>query len=169
VNDVDTPLPAALAEVEAWVARRRAPTRHHVRALFIPLGEALLEGRDEAEAFARVATWIGRDPEGWNEALKGELTMAATEHVRSADPRWIANPKYDLAYAVEARHRLEARLTCAEHLGLEVADDVLESIARADTVLAPQLDVLAPQLDVLAPSDLPAPDTDEATPPGRPE
>lgn len=140
MNDVDTPLPEALAEVEAWVARRRAPSRLHVRALFVPLGEALLEGRDEAESFARVATWISRDPEGWNEALKGELTMAATEHVRSADPRWIANPKYDLAYTIEARHRLEARLACAEHLGLEVADDVLESITRADAVLAPHLD-----------------------------
>jgi len=146
----DAPLPEALpdllATVEAWVARRRPPTRHHVRGVFIALGDVLLEGRAdaEAEAFARVAAWVARDPSGWNEAFAGELAMAATEHVRSADPRWLGNPKYDLAYTVEARHRLEARLACAEHLGIEVADELLEAIARADAMLAPYLDAGEP-------------------------
>lgn len=135
-------LPEVLAEVEAWVKRRRPPTRHHVRALFVALGDVLLEGHgdEHAEDFARVAAWIARDPAGWNEAATGELMMAATEHVRSADARWLGNPKYDLAYTVEARHRLEARLACSERLSLEVADELLESIARADAVLAPYLE-----------------------------
>jgi hypothetical protein len=149
--NADTPLPETLPEllaaVEAWVARRRPPTRHHVRGVFIALGDALLAGRADAEAgaFARVATWVARDPSGWNEAFAGELAMAATEHVRSADPRWLGNPKYDLAYTVEARHRLEARLACAEHLGIEVGDELLEAIARADALLAPYLETDGPE------------------------
>ena len=109
---MESPLPEVLAEVEVWVARGRVPTRHHARGILLGLGEALLENRlgDEAEAFARVAAWIARAPDAWRDAFVGEIALAATEHVRSADPRWLGNPKYDLAYTVEARHRLEARL-----------------------------------------------------------
>ncbi len=135
-------LTEVLAEIQAWIGRGKAPTRHHARAILLGLGDALLEDRagDEAEAFARVAAWIERSPEAWREAFAGELAMATTEHVRSADPRWLGNPKYDLAYTVWARHRLEARLACAEHLGIEVPEELLEAIARADALLAPYLD-----------------------------
>ncbi len=138
---MEAPLSEVLAEVEAWVGRNKAPTRHHARGVLIGLGGVLLEDRAEAEAdaFARVAVWIERKPDAWREAFAGEISMAATEHVRSADPRWLGNPKYDLAYTVEARHRLEARLACAEHLGIEVAEDLLEAVARADALLAPYL------------------------------
>lgn len=139
---METPLPEVLAEVEAWVARGKAPTRHHARGVLIGLGLAVIEGRAEAEAqaFARVRAWIERAPEAWGEAIASELSMAATEHVRSADPRWLGNPKYDLPYTVEARHRLEARLACAEHLGIEVAEELLEAITRADALLEPYLE-----------------------------
>lgn len=139
---MDAPLTDVLAELDAWVARGKAPTRHHARGVLVGLGLALLDGRaeQEAAAFARVASWIERDPAGWREAVAGEMSMAATEHVRSVDPRWLGHPKYDLAYTVEARHRLEARLACAEHLGIEVSEELLEAIARADAQLAPHLD-----------------------------
>jgi hypothetical protein len=142
---MESPLPEVLAEVlaevERWVARGRAPTRLHARGVLIGLGDALLADRagDEADAFARVAAWIERAPDAWRAAFAGEIEMAATEHVRSADPRWLGNPQYDLAYTVEARHRLEARLACAEHLGIEVAEELLEAVARADALLAPYL------------------------------
>jgi len=143
---MDASLSQVLAEIDVWVGRGKAPTRHHARGVLIGLGDALLENRAdlEAEAFARVAVWIERKPDAWREAFAGEIALAATEHVRSADPRWLGNPKYDLAYTVEARHRLEARLACAEHLGIEVAEDLLEAVARADAVLAPYLGGSAP-------------------------
>ncbi|MCY2960045.1 MAG: hypothetical protein NTY35_07750 [Planctomycetota bacterium] len=139
---METPLPDVLAEIEAWIARGKPPTRLQARGLLLGLGDALLEGRsgDETEAFARVAGWIERAPDPWREAFSSEISMAATEHVRSVDPRWLGNPKYDLPYTVEARHRLESRLACAEHLGIEVPEELLEAIARADALLAPYLE-----------------------------
>lgn len=139
---MDAPLPEVLAEVKAWVARGRPPTRQHARGVLVGLGLAILEGRagDEAESLARVATWIARAPDAWKAAFDSEIAMAATEHVRSADPRWIEKPEYDWAYVVDARHRLEARLACAEHLQVEVPEELLEAIARADAILAPYIE-----------------------------
>jgi hypothetical protein len=141
---MDAPLAEALKEIEAWVSRGKPPSRHHARAILVGLG---LEMLDEPEltaagsaALERVAGWIARSPEAWREAIASEISMAATEHVRSADPRWLRHPQYDLAYAVEARHRLEARLVCAERLGVGVPDEILEAIGRADALLAPLLD-----------------------------
>lgn len=138
---MEIPLPEVLTEVDAWIARGKAPTRHQARGLLLGLGEGILAGRatEEAAALARVAAWIEGSPDAWREAIGSELSMAVTEHVRSADPRWLGNPKYDLAYTVEARHRLEARLACCEHLGIEVSEELLEAIARADALLAPYL------------------------------
>jgi hypothetical protein len=73
-------------------------------------------------------------------ALREELSMAITEHVRSCDPRYLENPKYDLVYTVEARERLEARLEVAERLGLPADEGLLEAVARADALLQPLID-----------------------------
>lgn len=139
---MEAPLPDVLAEVQAWVGRGRAPTRQHARGVLVGLGLAILDGRagDEADGFARVAAWIARAPEAWKAAFDSELAMAVTEHVRSADARWIAKPEYDWDYVLDARHRLEARLACAEQLQVEVPEELLEAIARADSVLAPHLE-----------------------------
>ncbi|MBL8863883.1 MAG: hypothetical protein JNK02_17980 [Planctomycetes bacterium] len=138
---MESSLPGTLAEIEAWLGRGQAPTRAQVRVVLVELGLALLEHRaaEQEAAFEQVTAWIAARPEAWRAAIAGELAMAVTEHVRSVDPRWLGNPKYDLAYTVEARHRLEARLACAERLGLEVAEELLEAVARADARLAPHL------------------------------
>lgn len=139
---MEQPPEMVLKEVEAWVAARKAPTRHQARDLLVGIGLALLdEAPDVAQpSLDRFAALIRASPEAWNEVIASELSMAVTEHVRSADPRWLGNPKYDLPYTVEARHRLEARLACAEALQVEVAEDMLEAVARADTILAPYLE-----------------------------
>lgn len=138
---MDAPLTDVMQEVERWIARGKPPTRHHARGILVGLGLEMLDGpaRSEAEALERVAGWIARAPDAWREAIASEISMAATEHVRSVDPRWLRHPQYDLAYAVEARHRLEARLVCAERLGVGVPDELLEAIGRADALLAPLL------------------------------
>ncbi len=138
---MDAPLADVLKEVELWVGRGKAPTRHHARGILVGLGLELLERPTGAEAAAleRVSGWIARAPDAWREAIASEISMAATEHVRSVDPRWLRHPQYDLAYAVEARHRLEARLVCAERLGVGVPDELLEAVGRADALLAPLL------------------------------
>jgi hypothetical protein len=138
---MDAPLADVLKEVEAWVTRGKPPSRHHARAVLVGLGLEMLDGPAGAEAPAleRVTGWIARAPDAWREAIASEISMAATEHVRSADPRWLRHPQYDLTYAVEARHRLEARLVCAERLGVGVPDEILEAVGRADALLAPLL------------------------------
>lgn len=133
-------LEAALAEVEAALRRGAAPTRHDARALLVALGLALLEGREVSGPLERVGAWIAARPGPWGEALASEISMAVTEHVRGADPRWVGHPRYDWGYAVEARQRLEARLLAAERLGIGVPDELLEAVARADAVLAPHLE-----------------------------
>lgn len=138
---MDAPLADVLKEVQSWVSRGKPPTRHHARAVLVGLGLEMLDGPAgaEAAALAQVSGWIAQAPTAWREAIASEISMAATEHVRSADPRWLRHPQYDLEYAVEARHRLEARLVCAERLGVGVPDEILESIGRADALLAPLL------------------------------
>jgi hypothetical protein len=131
----------ALRETEAWLAQGRSPTRFQARALLVPIGLGLLEGPhpDAEAALERVRGWIAAARPAWEDAVLGELSMAATEHVRSVDPRWLDHPRYDFVYTVDARHSLEARLRCAEALGIEVPDDLLEAIERADLLLEPHL------------------------------
>jgi len=138
---VSSALAAALSRSRDARARGATPTRHEVRDLLLRLGETILEGRaDEVQAgLEEVRGWLRAAPAAWRGAIDGELSMAVTEHVRSVDPRWLDHPRYDLAYTVEARHLLEARVRAAEALGVEVPDALLAAMARADAVLAPRL------------------------------
>jgi len=144
---MEQPPDKVLDEVVAWVAARKVPTRHQARELLTGIGLVLLDDSTELAQplLDRFAALIAASKDAWREAITGELSMAVTEHVRSADPRWLGNPKYDLPYTVDARHRLEARLACAEALQVEVDEELLEAVARADAILAPYLQGGGPQ------------------------
>lgn len=134
---------ATLTDLDALQARperERRPTRFHARALLVPLGEALLEGdADVSVALARARAILARDQAAWQKAIHEELTLAATEHVRSCDARFLKAPNYDFPYTVAARHRLEARLRAASELEFPADDTLLDQIERADRVLEPHL------------------------------
>lgn len=134
----------ALREAEAGAARRPRPvppTRFLVRALFVPLGEALLESASGTDAvLARLRRLVEGDREAWEAAVRDELTLAATEHVRSCDPRYLKIPSYDFPYTVAARHRLEARLRAASEIGFTVDETLLDQVTRADGLLQPYLE-----------------------------
>ena len=130
---------AALASEERRRKKRR-PNRFEARGLLVPLGTALLDADPEAEAaLARVRGIVDVDRESWAAAVSEELTLAATEHVRSCDPGFLKHPRYDFPYTVAARHRLEARLRAAEALDMPADEVLLDQIERADRLLAPFL------------------------------
>ncbi|MDZ4775129.1 MAG: hypothetical protein SGI72_18585 [Planctomycetota bacterium] len=121
--------------------KRRRPNRFEARGLLLPLGTALLDGDPEVEtALAKVRVILESEREAWHAAFDEELTLAATEHVRSCDPGFLKHPHYDFPYTVAARHRLEARLQAAEALDLAAPENLLDQIERADRILAPYLD-----------------------------
>jgi hypothetical protein len=134
----------ALAAAEALrkdPKRPRKPTHALARALLVPLGESLLEEpASAAEALERVRAIVARDRAGWEAAVDEELTLAATEHVRSCDPKALNLARYDFHYTVAARHRLEARLRAAAELDLPASETLLDQIERADQRLAPHLE-----------------------------
>jgi hypothetical protein len=116
-------------------ARRERPNNHHARALLLALGEGLHELGAEAlgpELVARTAALIGRDEEAWQAAVAREVELAAWEYDQSVDPRYLAQPDYDLDYTLAARDRLELRLLALEPLGFEPPAELLEKIDRAD-------------------------------------
>jgi hypothetical protein len=138
----DSEFLAALAGLEAKdpKSKKRHPDRFDARAVLVPLGTALLDGDAEAEAVVtRVRGLVESGRPAWEAAVAEELTLAATEHVRSCDPAWLKHPRYDFPYTVAARHRLEARLRAVEALGLAVEERLLDQIERADRILAPFL------------------------------
>ena len=122
----------AFAALVTLAARGGRPTRHHVRPILLEI-EGGAEAREAAER-------IGRLPEAFREelaaAVRDEISMAATEHVRSADPRYLALPAYDWEYTLEARRRLEARLEASRSLGILPDEAMLAAIQRADRTLA---------------------------------
>jgi hypothetical protein len=121
--------------------RPRRPTHLLARAILVPLGESLLEDPTAASpALERVRAIVARDVEGWQAAVDEELTLAGTEHVRSCDPKALKLPRYDFAYTIAARHRLEARLRAAADLDLPASETLLDQIERADRLLAPHLE-----------------------------
>jgi hypothetical protein len=131
----------ALADLRTLARRKSRPTRYEARAVLVGLGLLVLA---EGEAAAR--EWLGeltvaRAPfeEAFARAAAEELSLAAAEHVRSVDPRFLDHPRYDLAYTVAARERLEARLIAAVLLELEVGEALLEQVAGADRLLEPLL------------------------------
>jgi hypothetical protein len=130
-----------LKELARACAPRQRIDRVHARAILLAIGERVL-GEDAAgaqELAARVRTLTSAREADWQGAVRDEILMASTEHVRSVDPRFLSRPDYDLHYAVEARAALEARLRAAELLGIEVPPAVLERVAAADRLLEPLL------------------------------
>lgn len=147
MNLIDDPdFLAALTEAETQQKKPRAkpPTRFAARALLVPLGEVLLESGDDVAAAAgalqRVRALFDGNRDGWAAAVRDDLTLAVTEHVRSCDPRYLKLPNYDFPYTVAARHRLEARLRAAAELECPVDEVLLEQVERADRELAPHLE-----------------------------
>lgn len=132
----------ALEALEAGAPGRRPsrPDRFRARALLVPLGEALGEGDPEAAAaLERVRALLSGDREGWRRAIDEEIELAVTEHVRSCDPAWLGHPRYDFAYTVDARARLEARFRAAAALGVDPAPRLRAQTEQADRTLAPFL------------------------------
>ncbi len=137
-SDLDT----ALAELAAVLRKKRDPTRFHARAILLAVGELSLSGDAAAAAAAaeRVAAIVGDRHDPWARAVHEEIEMAAVEFVRSVDPKYLDHPKYDFAYTVVARERLEARLAATEVFGILPTDEILEQVSAADARLAPHLE-----------------------------
>jgi hypothetical protein len=130
-------LDRALAQLEALSARGGRPSRYDARDLLLALGDERAPGpavRGRIEALSPAFR------EAWDAAIRDELSMAGTEHVRSVDPRYLDRPGYDFEYTIEARERLEARLRAAEHLGIRIDDSLAGAIRRADELLRVRLE-----------------------------
>jgi hypothetical protein len=131
---------------EACAPKQRID-RLHAREVLLAIGQRVLgDDATGAQALAgRVRALTATREADWQAAVHDELSMAATEHVRSVDPRFLSRPDYDLAYTVEAREALEARLRAAELLGIEVAPPLLDRVAAADRLLEPLLRTQPPR------------------------
>ena len=137
-----------LVELQQLARKRkdRTPNRYHARAVLLGLGElALAEPPEEGERAA--AEWVPRLQRamrpfdgGFERAIVEELALAAAEHARGVDPRFLDHPRYDFAYTIAARERLERRLVAAQLLGVEPDEALLERVAGADRLLEPYLE-----------------------------
>ena len=130
-------LEAAIRAVETRAGTRAALTRHEARPILLGIGRALLAGRPDEVAGAAERLRKLPQPlrESWEDAVRDEMGMAATEHVRSVDPRYIDHPRYDLAYTLEARRQLEQRKRACDHLGLPTDPALLAAVGRSDSIL----------------------------------
>lgn len=128
-------------DLEQGLKKGRSPDRWHARPLLLALGHALLEDRAaDAEAVAQKLRSIpAAHIPAWHRAVQEELNLAATEHVHSADPRYLGRPDYDWGYTLAAREDLEARLRAAEELDIEAPAAVVEQVLKADERIAPFL------------------------------
>lgn len=128
-------------DLEQGIKKGRGPDRWHARPLLLALGHALLENReDEARAIGEKLRSIpAAHIPAWHRAVQEELNLAATEHVHSADPRYLGRPDYDWGYTLAAREDLEARLRAAEELEIEAPAAVVEQVLQADERIAPFL------------------------------
>ncbi len=135
-------LAAALSELARLRKSKKAPGHRMAREVLVPLGEILLEGTTEGldATLGEIARLTEDCTEEWAKAVDAELRMAAEEHCASVDPRFLEHPRYDFAYTVSARERLEARLRAIELLGLLVPEDLLDRVGKADEVLEPFLE-----------------------------
>jgi len=141
-NNPAQELAAALSEFALLRKNKKAPGHRMARAVLVPLGEILLEGTTEGldATLGEIARLTEDCSEEWAKAVDAELRMAAEEHCASVDPRYLEHPRYDFAYTVSARERLEARLRAIELLGLLVPEDLLDRVGKADEVLEPFLE-----------------------------
>jgi hypothetical protein len=123
--------------VESRAGRKEPLTRHDARPILLFIGQALLEGRPEelGDAAQRLRTLPEPVRSRWIDAVRDEMSMACTEHVRSVDPRFLDHPKYDLAYTLEARRLLEARSRACDYLGHPSDPAAKAAVARADSLL----------------------------------
>jgi hypothetical protein len=140
------PLRDPLQELALACRPKQRIDRLHAREVLLAIGERVLgEDVTGAEQLARRVHEITAAREAdWQAAARDEILMASTEHVRSVDPRFLSRPDYDLAYTVEARATLEARLRAAELLGIEIAPGLLDRVAAADRLLEPFLGARPP-------------------------
>lgn len=141
MSDRSDPQHDPLKDLSRACASKQRLDRLHAREVLLEIGERIL-GEDPAGAeplATRVRELTAARGAEWQAAVHDEILMAATEHVRSVDPRFLTRPDYDLHYTVEARAALEARLRAAEVLGIEVGPSLLDRIAAADRLLEPLL------------------------------
>ena len=126
-----------LSGLEALAKANGRPSRHDARPLLLELGRELESGPGGAAETAkrRLEALGGPFEEAWVAAVADELAMAATEHVRSADPRYLDHPKYDWRYTLEARELLARRLRAVLFLGIPVDPGLTASIERADRLI----------------------------------
>lgn len=128
----------ALEDLRATLHARRRPHRTQARALLVPLGELLVAAEEPDAQLAerlQLARELGQHCEPWTRAVTEELELACAEHVRSVDPRFLALPRYDWNYTLEARRRLTARLVAARELGLPLPERLLPRVEEADRLL----------------------------------
>jgi hypothetical protein len=146
--NADPPRPPndPLKELALACGPKRRIDRLHAREVLLAIGERVLadDGAGAQEWASRVRELTAPREADWLRAVHDEILMASTEHVRSVDPRFLNRPDYDLAYTVEARAALEARLRAAEALGIEVPHSLLDRVAAADRLLEPLLGRRAP-------------------------
>ena len=131
-------LEVALNHLQARVEAEEAATRYDARWLLLELG-ALLRAHGEESARAEIARArkvVQRLGAGWKLAVREELQLAAAEHVHAIDPRWLDHPRYDMAYTLAARERLEARIVAAAALDSPLDAALAAAVERADRLLA---------------------------------
>lgn len=130
-------LDRALSSLVALAERKRLPTRHDARPILLEIGRLLGAGSSEALASAKrgLSAFPPAFAEAWSAAVREELSMAATEYVRSADPRYLGHAQYDWEYTIEARERLGWRLSAVQYLGITAGADLLSGIERVDHIL----------------------------------
>jgi hypothetical protein len=138
---VNADLEAAMVELETLTRRKGPLTRHDVRPILLALGGSLpsaVAADDDAcrERFLALPLPFRT---AWEAAVRDELAMACTEHIRSVDPRYLDHPAYDLEYTLEARRALEARLRAAGATGVILESALSAAVARADALLADRL------------------------------
>ena len=131
-------LEIALNHLQARVEAEELPSRHDARWMLMELGETLQSlGVDNCQALiARARKVAQRLGEGWERAVAEELQLAVSEHVHAVDPRWLSHPRYDMAYTLAARARLEARIIAADALGTPLDETMAQAVAHADKALA---------------------------------
>jgi hypothetical protein len=102
------------------------------------VGRKLEEGPAElAEEWLRQLRDAARlGPEHWERAVGDELSLALGEFAQLVDPRFLSLPRYDIAYTLAARARLEDRLRCAGRFGFALLAREVDLLALADRVWA---------------------------------
>jgi len=137
-----------LSALAAMVERRALPTRHDARPLLLEIGRRLSQDAGSSADLEPVKRRISGFPpafaEAWSAAVLDEISMAATEYVRSADPRYLGHPKYDWAYTLEAREHLGWRMKAVQYLGIAASPDLEAAIERADRLLEVRKPVQGP-------------------------